>query len=83
MALVSPQLEGQKAPQTTQGQGSHIWSKDTAFGTRMRQELLRGLLVGAAALTVLVVIVLTAVVLLTDLPVTFIVLVYLALMIVA
>lgn len=58
-------------------------SKDTAFGTLMRQELLRGLLVGAAALTVLVVIVLTAVVLLTDLPVTFIVLVYLALMIVS
>ena len=59
------------------------WFKDTKFGTRMRQELLRGLLFGAAALTLLVLIVLTAVVLLTDLPVTFIVLIYLALVIVA
>jgi hypothetical protein len=49
----------------------------------MRQELLRGLLFGAAALTLLVLIVLTAVVLLTDLPVTVIVLIYLALVIVA
>ena len=57
--------------------------QDTKFGTRMRQELLRGLLFGAAALTLLVLIVLTAVVLLTDLPVTFIVLIYLALVIVA
>ena len=57
--------------------------EDTAFGTRMRQELLRGLMLGAAVLTVLVVIVLTAVVLLTDLPVTVIVLIYLALVIAA
>lgn len=59
-----------------------LFAPDTAFGTRMRQELLRGLMLGAAVLTVLVVIVLTAVVLLTDLPVTVIVLIYLALVIV-
>ena len=57
-------------------------SEDSFFGTRLRQELLRGLLFGAAALTVLVLVVLTAVVLLTDLPVTVIVLIYLALVIV-
>ena len=49
----------------------------------MRQELLRGLMFGTAALTILVLIVLTAVVLLTDLPVTIIVLIYLALIIVS
>ena len=58
-------------------------SEDTAFGTKMRQELLRGLMFGTAALTILVLIVLTAVVLLTDLPVTIIVLIYLALIIVS
>ena len=60
-----------------------LFAPDTAFGTRMRQELLRGLLFGAGLLTVLVLIVLTAVVLLTDLPVTVIVLIYLALVIVS
>jgi len=59
-----------------------LFAPDTAFGTKMRQELLRGLMFGTAALTILVLIVLTAVVLLTDLPVTIIVLIYLALIIV-
>eukprot|EP00437_Effrenium_voratum_P034107 CAMPEP_0181481932 /NCGR_PEP_ID=MMETSP1110-20121109/44568_1 /TAXON_ID=174948 /ORGANISM="Symbiodinium sp., Strain CCMP421" /LENGTH=685 /DNA_ID=CAMNT_0023607443 /DNA_START=50 /DNA_END=2108 /DNA_ORIENTATION=+ len=59
-----------------------LFAPDTEFGTRMRQELLRGLIFALAALTGLVLVVLMAAATLVDLPVTLIVLIYVALVIV-